>query len=297
MLLCGAVLFSSCGRHKRTAAKSIQELQRDISASEDDRVRVAAIRELGTRQNALVVTTLIVALQDRSVPVRNAAVAALRGFNDPRAKDALWAAMQNPTQSRDFQLAAASALAHLHDARGAGVLVRGLAYAPHRASVSLVELGQAALDPLINALHESEIREAASTILVSIGAAAVDSLIQVLHNDYDKYARLAAAKILGEIDDPRAARALTDLLGAANTEFVAAVYRFLIRRGQPGSEVQLIHTLHTYGSPEMAEDFASSGSPALATAAKDWATESGIPLVGRTSELPLARWASIDQKR
>jgi HEAT repeat protein len=288
-------LTVSCSRARRqpTGAEGIQELLTAVRTGKNDRVRVAAIRKLGTRQESSAASALIAALQDSSLQVRNAAVTALRSSSDPTAKEALLSAAKDPAQSRDFQLAAASALAHMHDARAADLLIEALPYAAPKASASLIELGGAALDPLVNALHRADIREPVSRILASMGSMAVEPLIRLLHGDYDKYARLAAATTLGEIDDPRAAQTLRELLKVPNLELVAAVYRFLIRQGNPGTEEQLIAALHTYGSPAMAEDFLLSGSAALKTAAENWASETGFFLGGRTSELPQVHWASI----
>jgi len=296
-LVSGAVAFCGCGSRMQAQKKNVAELLNEITTGANDRAKIAAIHELATRPDSSTVTALIVALQDRSTPVRKAAVAALSRFNDARAKDALWDATRDTSQSVDFQVAAASALAHLHDARSADPLIQALPFALSKASAGLMELGQAAVPPLTDALHRAEIRDTVSKILASIGAPAVDPLIQLLHNDYDKYARLAAARTLGEIDDPHAANALTETLRAPNTEFVAAVYRFLIRRGQPGAESALVAALNAYGNPAMAEDFASSGNAALKTAAESWAGKSGFPLGERTSELPQVHWASVDPKR
>ena len=276
---------------------SVRELLNVIRTGADDRVKVAAIHQLEGRQDSSIVTALIAALQDESVPVRNAAVAALRGTDDPRAIDALWNAARDPSQTRDFRMSAAAALAHLHDARSADLLIDALPYTPSRASASLIELGTPAVRPLINALDRAEVREAASRVLVSIGGAAVDPLIELLHSNYNKYARLAAARTLAEIDDPRAARALTEALKVPNTEFTAAVYRFLIRQGQPGTEVQMIAALKAYGNPAMAEDFGSSGNATLKAASENWARDSGFVPAARTSELPPVQWASVHPNR
>lgn len=292
LLACSLTMF--CGRSARKSinAETLQELI-TASKSGSDRARVAAIRQLGKHQEPSAEAALIAALQDSSVQVRNAAVTALRTTNDPNAKDALFTAAKDPAESRDFQLAAASALAHMHDARAAGILIEALPYAKTKASAGLMELGEPSLAPLVDALHRADIREPVSRLLASMGSASVDPLIQLLHGDYDKYARLAAATTLAEIDDPRASRALTELLKVPNVEFVAAAYRFLIRQGNPGTENELIAALHTYGNPAMAEDFLLSGSPTLKTAAEKWSKDSGFLLGGRTSELPQVHWASI----
>lgn len=277
--------------------KNVPELLKDLTTAADDRVKVAAIHQLEGRQDSPTVTALIAALQDESVPVRTAAVAALRGSNDPRVIDSLWTAARDPTQTRDFRMAAAAALAHLHDARSADLLIDALPYTPSRASASLIELGTPAVRPLIKALERSDVRDTASRVLVSIGGAAVDPLIELLQSNYNKYARLAAARTLAEIDDPRAAQALTEALKVPNSEFTAAVYRFLILQGQPGTEAQMIAALKAYGNPAMAEDFGSSGNAALKAAGENWARDSGFLLAGRTSELPPVQWASVHPKR
>jgi hypothetical protein len=77
-----------------------------------------------------------------------------------------------------------------------------------------------------------------------------------------------------------------------------------VKVGMPGSEERLAQILHAYGTKEIATDFLNSGSPALAAAAREWATLRAIrsalyqamrARLGAASELvrledPASRW-------
>jgi hypothetical protein len=101
---------------------------------------------------------------------------------------------------------------------------------------------------------------------------------------------LAAARALAEIPDPRAEAALTSAIRAGDPEVAAAAYRFLLRKGRPGSESLLVRSLETYGRISMAEEFASSGNPVLQAAAKEWARKQDAVLTRPAHAAGDLRW-------
>jgi len=274
----------------------MEDLLEGLANASDDRTRVAVVRELATRKDPAIWIALITALQDPSDQVRISAASALGLSKEPRAAEALWAAIQNSRQSQAVRLSAATALAHLHDPRAVGPLVEALVYARGEASAALIELGPPAVPPLINALRTASIRQNASRALVDIGGPAVGPLIEMLRNDESRSARLAAASTLADMDDPRGNEALTDVLKTRDPEVVLSAYRFLIRRGEAGTEKQLIDLLKTYGKLEMAVDFTTSGNATLKAAAEDWARKKNYPAPVRTSDVPEVYWAGMDPK-
>jgi HEAT repeat protein len=130
----------------------------------------------------------------------------------------------------------------------------------------------------------------ASDALIGLGAPAIPPLIELLKSTQNRYSRMTAAMILSEFDDPRADAALDDALKTPDAEMTAAAYRFLLRKGRPGTELALIDALNAYGKLPMAEDFAASGNPVLKTAAERWASKSGRLLGLDGSSRKVVRW-------
>jgi len=294
-LVCCVLLAAGCSSRKPADSKSVRELLDDLAHGRKDSVRLAAARVLRKRNDPAATNGLISALRDSSPAVRNEAIAALKATNDARANDALFAMTQDTMEERGVRIAAASALAHHHDSRAMNLLMEYLPTGNAAVAAAFAELGTSAVQPLVNALRESETRDAAFKILRSIGPDAVDALVGLLRDNDHRYTRLAAAKTLSEIQDARAARALEDFLRTGDRQCTASAYRFLIRRGRPESESDLIATLNDYGNLAMAEDFASSENPRLKAAADTWATSRGVLVMQRTSELPPVRWAADKQ--
>jgi hypothetical protein len=165
------------------------------------------------------------------------------------------------------------------------------------------------LEALIAKLQDPDQADGVSDALVGVGAPAVPLLvelvkttpvtvpvqisfhqIELVKTTPTRYARLAAARTLAEFDDPRADAALDDALQTRDDEMTAAAYRFLLRKGRPGTERALIDALNAYGTLNMAEDFVASGNPVLKAAAEQWAPKSGRFLGPRSSTQEVVRW-------
>jgi HEAT repeat protein len=296
-LLLSTVIFScACSITKRKPPeknKSVDELVLDLS-NEDDDVKVAAIRALATSKDRAAVAALIVVLKNASDRVAVAAATALGDLKAPQASEALWALIGDPTQGPAVRLAAARSLALIGDIRAAGPLVRGLSYNFDAACAALVGLGKPAVPALIDALGTATTRNNASKVLIAMGDAAVEPLIDLLRHGQGESERWGAAATLAEIEDPRAEGALDEALKNPDPELTWKAYRFLIRRGQPGTEARLISALNTYGRIEMAEDFIASGNPVLKAAAEDWSRKKSYRLAARTSDMDVVHWGGVD---
>ncbi len=296
LLVAALILSTACSRDKAKPAeqKSTEELLEDLSNENNDPLRLAAVRRFGAIQGPVAIQALTVALKDSSGRVQLAAAEALGELKDPHAADVLWKCTGEPTYSLTLRFACARTMAKLGDARAVEPLVRALPRSRADATAALVKLGPKAVPALIEALHAAPTRPYASAVLVSIKDAAIDPLIEAVRNDPSKYARLSAAATLAEIEDERVKGTLDGLLKAGRPEETAAVYRFLIHTGRPGSEPGLLQALDTYGTREMAEDFNSSGNPVLQKAGAEWASKRNDLMATRSSELPPVYWAGID---
>src|SRR5579862_489330 len=74
LLVSGTGLMSDCGRRRSPEKETTEELLDDIANANDDRVRAAAVRQIGKSKDPAAVSVLIVGLQDRSDLVRLAAI-------------------------------------------------------------------------------------------------------------------------------------------------------------------------------------------------------------------------------
>jgi HEAT repeat protein len=294
-LLATSIITCACsrGRPKPVEKKTTEELLEDL-ANGDDRVKIAAVRRLGVLKGQTAVGALLVALKDPSEGVQLAAVNALGESKDSEAVEAVWTLVNDPKRNRDLRFAAARALCNLGDVRAAGPLTQALPYAYHDASACLLALGKAAVPALVDGIRVSETRDGASKVLVAMGTTGVEPLIQLLRSNEIKSARMGAASTLAEIEDPRAEMALNEALKDGDPEMTWAAYRYLIRKGQPGTESALIKALNTYGKLTMAEDYAASGNAALKSAGEEWARRRNYDLTTRTSEMGEVHWAGVD---
>ncbi|HEY1754587.1 MAG TPA: HEAT repeat domain-containing protein [Bryobacteraceae bacterium] len=271
------------------------ELQEDLANQKDDKAGLAAVHQLGLSKDPAALGVLVDALQNRSDRIRIDAATALGTSKDPRATDALLNTIQDLTQDQTVQFAAARALANLRDPRAAAPLLKAMRLHEQDASESLLALGALAVPALIDGLREAETNAAASKLLIKMGSTGVDALTELLqHHDEVPYARTAAASTLAEIEDPRADEALKQALKSGDLLLTAAAYRFLIRKGDAGTEPQLIKALNAYGNLAMAEDFVVSGNATLKAAADDWVRRNHLILQGRTSESDIVYWAGRD---
>jgi len=297
VLLLTIVFGCTCSKNKakRVETKTREELLEDLGNG-DVPAKVDAIKKLEAMKDPEAVAVFTLALDDSAESVKIAAAAALGRTRNPQASEVIWKIVGDPKQSPGVRLAAARALAALGDARAADPLIQALPRTYPGAAESLRELGKAAVPPLINALRDAETRDNASKVLISMGDVGVEALIDLLRHSATSSERLAAAATLADMGTPSASDALDEALKNANTdvEFTGAVYRYLIRRGKPASEAQLIRALNTLGKLTMAEDFAASGNANLKTAAEEWARKRSTLLDVRIADTDVVYWAGVD---
>jgi Concanavalin A-like lectin/glucanases superfamily/HEAT repeats/PBS lyase HEAT-like repeat len=294
LLLAAVASFSACKRHKPVDQESMAELQADLANEKDDEAGLAAVHQLEVTADPAALGILIDTLQNRSDKIRIAAASALGKSKDPRAADALAAVTQDRAQDQSVRFAAAQALGVLHDGRAGVPLVQALRFNEYEAIRSLLDLGPLAVPALIDALGHPDTSASASKLLIRMGSTGVDGLIELLNHNAHPFERSAAASTLAEIEDPRSIKALSQALKSGDLFLTAAAYRFLIRKGDAGSEGQMIKALNAYGKLAMAEDFVASGNPVLKAAAEDWAQKGKRVLQGRTSELDVVYWGGAD---
>jgi HEAT repeat protein len=267
-----ACVFCSCTAPSKYQAdqRSIDELVDDLSTSSDEQNRVAAAQRLGELGDRNGEFALLPALRDPAAGVRESAVKALAEIKDPRAVEPLCTVLVKDIDRRT-RIAAAGALATLQDTRAIGPLAHALQDIGEYAASALAALGQPGIAQLVEAVKNAETRDIAGSALVSVGAPAIGPLIDVLHREPGRYARAAAARVLSQIGGDRADDALTEALQRNEPEMVAAAYRFLIRRGQSGTESLLVRALNLSGDLEMASDFTNCGNDVLKSGAAQWA--------------------------
>ncbi len=115
--------------------------------------------------------------------------------------------------------------------------------------------------------RDPNIQEEGVAALVKIGEPAVEPLISAL-NDKDLRVRMRTARVLGEIKDGRAVEILNAAVKDRNLEVVAGAYAYFIRRGETRTEAILIEALDKYGYAKMAQDFCYSGNRQLERAGR-----------------------------
>jgi len=163
------------------------------------------------------VEPLILAFQDRDVNRRAKIVNILGKIKDNRAVMLLIDAIID--KSRIVRSQAAIALGNIKDPCAISPLINALhdrnAHVREVVSKALVEIGKSAVQPLIMAFQEGDIkfRSAIISILGEIkDDRAVIPLIEILNDDASWALRSEAAKALGNICDPRALIPLTDAI-------------------------------------------------------------------------------------
>jgi HEAT repeat protein len=165
----------------------------------------------------------------------------------------------------------------MRDDRAVKPLAVALKGGNEEAGPALAKIGEVAIGPLIDCLGEANGRDDASDALATIGKPAVPALIEAFQSDTGE-ARIAAARALAQIDDPRAAKTLNSALNDEDLWLAAAVYKFLLRTDEPAKEDLLVKVLHNYGNSRMVQDLLRSGRPSLRIAAQNWANENSVAI-------------------
>lgn len=267
-----AIALCTCQRTKRV--ESNPELINDLQNKRQPQARAAAARSLGERRSVEAVRPLIGALSDAE-PVRASAARALANIRDPNAVEPLIALLTD--SNRPVSEASARVLGELKDNRAVAPLVAALKSGNEEAGPALVQFGAVAVKPLIECLSVTEGRRSAVRALARIGKPAAGPLIEALRSYADE-ARIATARALVAIDDPRVAETLMPMLNDGDLRLVATAYNLLLRTNAPDTEDLLRKALHEYGNIKMAGDFLRSGRPMLRLAAASWASENSYPI-------------------
>jgi HEAT repeat protein len=297
VLICTALVFSTaCSGTKRKPVQNMtrEELLDAFATETDEKVRAAVVRQIGNSKDAMAVQVLILALKDPYEPIQLAAAIGLGQSGSKEAAEQLWTASNDPTKGSRVRLNAAISLCKLGDVRGVAPLVKALPNA--NASAALLAMGPAAVPGVIETLRDAATRVNATTVLIALGKPAVAPLIEVARNDGTKSVRRAALKALSEIDDERVPPALDQILKAPDPELTLSTYRYLIRAGRAADEGRLISGLLSVGSIDMAQDFLTSGNPALKEAVDTWTRNRGEELGVRASDLPPVKWGEASHR-
>jgi HEAT repeat protein len=297
-LICGALVFSTaCSNPKRKTVQSMtrNELLEAFAAEPDDKVRVAVVRQLATGKDKFAVSALAGALKDPAEPIQMAAAVGLGQSGMHEAAEPLFVAATDRTKGARIRRTAAVSLAKLGDLRAVDPLVAAL---PNpEALAALVALGQPAVPAVVQAFLLSATRAPATTALIAFGKLAVEPLIGVVRGDTTKYTRLAALKVLSEVEDERAAAVIDQALKTDELEITMATYRYMIRAGRVADQPRLINALAIAGRLDTALDFVGSGNPVLKTAGEEWARKQAMALGERRSELPPVFWGGVDPSK
>ena len=217
--------------------------------------------------------------------------------------------IQGPRQNVDDTPPDIEELKSNQDVKG---LIKALGYKsedyliPNNAAFALVEIGEPAVEPLIEALknENSQVRGRAAFALGGIGdIRAVEPLIEALNDT--SIIRSNAAAALGKIGDARAVEPLIKVLDDEDETVQLNVTDALVKIGEPSvepliealknenSQVRniavdslikigdtraiepLIGVLNKYDDKNMAEDFLNCGNVQLEEAARHWAASKG----------------------
>lgn len=223
-------------------------------------VREYAAEALGTIGDPQAVVPLTAALRDDHPDVRGRAARALGAIGDSRAVPALIAALDTKDDSARMQIT--FALEKLSEAKtvGAWIASLGSSSAGWQARLALEKIGEPAIDPLKEALNDSDpvVRGRAALVLAEISdTRPIESIIESLSDSDINFRRAAAARLsqigdvravmplvsllrreiqqswadecryvvdaLGELGDPRAVEALRPLLGRVHLSYATAV--------------------------------------------------------------------------
>ena len=182
--------FEKCG------TSDIKGLIKALGYIKDEDVRTAAAGALGQIGDPRAVEPLIAALKDEGESVRSSAARALGKIGDPRAVESLSAALKD--KKWHVRKPAAGALDRLawKPDRGAA----GAAYWAAKGEWGkCVEIGAPAVEPLIAALKDEDVRMRAVEALGKIGdPAAADTLRRAL-GDPEARVATAASKALKKL--------------------------------------------------------------------------------------------------
>jgi len=219
-----------------------------LLASPNAEIRQHVAYALGMIRDKAATDALIIALKDVDPVVRGYAATALGEIGDPRAKEALIAALRTEDAS---VVNMATSLYNLGSEEVVDILVGKLRDPnPNNRLYAIYALGKISdpkmVHPLVEALDSAEIGWLAAKALVNIGQPALQPLLEALFSE-NRSVRLYATYALGEIRDPKAARGVLRMLGDTDPLVVDTAAEALVTIGEHSVIPAVIQLL---GSPE-----------------------------------------------
>jgi HEAT repeat protein len=213
-----------------------------------------------------IVDGLLIGLRDPAAEIRQKASEALRGVVDPRAANAL-AVMGQTVPGTNPRIV------------------------PTRA-VSLGREKDAA--PPIEQQKQQPLQPEKTTTIVlpnyagpaALGPKAVPQLLRTLQSK-DVQTRADAARALGEINDPRAAKALAKALHDNDATVIVGAHSYYMKRADAGVQKLLVESLNQFGDSTMANDFLASNDATLQAAGEAWGQRHGYRIGGSSEKRTL----------
>ncbi len=181
----------------------------------DSAIRQKAAEALGRSKSSRAVEPLIAALHDTDSGVQGSAATALGEIKDPRAVQPLMAALRDAVKNSQPS----------RDSYGSYFLTDQQSHhqdVARQAGDALGNLGAPALEDLMAAFKDKDLNQYAASGLVQMGAPAVDALVAEVKNP-DSVVRTDAARVLGDIKNPRAVDSLVGVLQVKDLQWYAAL--------------------------------------------------------------------------
>lgn len=260
--------------------------------------RKAAASKLGELGDTKAVPALIEVL---NVPaIKGEVINSLGKLGDPRAVPHLKTLLIRDTDNFEI-FAAADALIMIGgeeaikalvtalddpDHPFSGFIVRELQ--KHVSDESLVGLGKALLS------SSWETNKLACEAIREYGAKAIEYLSAAL-NSYgdDKWrSKIRLSSELADIATPEALAVLDPFIERKDIHVFRGAYRYVIEKGEQGTEEILIQALDSWGSSTMAEVFLNSGNEKLKRYAESWAKARGHKIMQFGPNTGTSIWGS-----
>ena len=247
-----------------------------------------ALGKIGALQ---AVEPLITALQSTDEFMRAHAAEALGALGDTRAVEPLLTALSE-TKNRARKKEIATALGKIDAPQLIERLIPMLSDQDlsEYAALALGEIGDAAIEPVINALDDTDpqVRESAVLALGEIGGSQARQILADMVSDSSCEFPFTAADALIRAHNGDAS-ILVRYLNNRNTVWV---YTVLIDYGQEGTEDALIAALNRFDDKTMATAFLNCGNEKLEEGARKWAKENGYIILPSMGGSGSSRWGS-----
>jgi hypothetical protein len=156
------------------------------------------------------------------------------------------------------------------------------------AEAVLVKIGKPAVKKLVAVIAS---QSWTGKVLGKIGADAVSDLAAALTGNSTNV-KFAAADALVYIQrrNPPVVASLTAVIQKDSLKAIAAYYAYFIRLGESGTEDALGKALASYGTKQMATDYANCGNLLLQAAAETWATKHKYTLTKASAPVVARQW-------